>query len=272
MNKELKFKKLESLINEYTKEDVVVAFSGGVDSSLLLKLSVDKAKNHNTKVYGVTFVADLQPHEDLGITDEVCKEIGATHIVLQLSQLDIAAVRENHIDRCYHCKRTLFSSLLEYAHSLNINTVIDGTNADDLLSYRPGIKALEDLKIISPLRVASLSKSEVREMAGRLGISVAQRPSSPCLATRFEYNTHLDIESIKMVEKGEAYLRNIASRNFRVRMSGLTARIECDTDIFDAVIKKKEEIIEYFKEIGFEYISLDLEGFRSGSMDSKMKF
>lgn len=266
-----KYEKLVSLIDEYTKEDVVVAFSGGVDSSLLLKLCVDRANINKTKVYGITFVADLQPQEDLGITEKVCSEIGATHVVLHLSQLDIKEVRENHFDRCYHCKKALFSALLEYAHTLNISRVIDGTNADDMNAYRPGIKALSDLSITSPLRLANLTKSEVREAAKSLGVSVAQRPSSPCLATRFEYNTNLDLKSIKMVESGETYLRSIASKNFRVRMSNLTARIECDLEMFSILLEKREEIIGKFKEIGFDYITLDLEGFRSGSMDIHLK-
>jgi uncharacterized protein len=271
MKSSTKYDELVDLIDEFAEEDVAVAFSGGVDSSLLLKMCVDASIKNHTKVYGVTFVADLQPHEDLGITEKVCKEIGATHVVLNLSQLSIKEVRENHVDRCYHCKRALFSTLLDWAHSKNINRVIDGTNADDMNSYRPGIKALEDLKITSPLRIAGLTKQEVRGAASSLKVSVAQRPSSPCLATRFEYNTDLDIKRIKMVESGESYLREIASKNFRVRMKDMSARIECDVDMFETLLKRREEIVEEFKKIGFSYISLDLEGFRSGSMDIGIK-
>ena len=271
MERSTKYDELVELIDEFAEEDVAVAFSGGVDSSLLLKMCVDAAQKSNKRVYGVTFVADLQPQEDLGITEKVCKEIGATHVVLNLSQLSIKEVRENHVDRCYHCKRALFSTLLDWAHSKNINRVIDGTNADDMNSYRPGIKALEDLKITSPLRIAGLTKEEVRSAASNLGVSVAQRPSSPCLATRFEYNTDLDIKRIKMVESGESYLRDIASKNFRVRMKDMSARIECDVDMFEVLLQRREEIVDKFKKIGFSYISMDLEGFRSGSMDIGIK-
>jgi len=267
MNQNSKFTALEEIITDLTKEDVAVAFSGGVDSSLLLQLCITGAQKHHTKVHAVTFVTELQPKEDISITERVCKEMGATHKVLYLDQLAIPEVKENHTDRCYHCKKELFSQLIRYAHTQQVHTVIDGTNADDMNSYRPGIRAIEELGVISPLRLAQMSKQEVRSFSKILHISVANRPSSPCLSTRFPYNTTLDSKRIEMVGKAEDFLKTFIQGNIRVRISDFHARIECEKEAFPLLLAHNDDIVSQLKALGFDFITLDLEGFRSGSMD-----
>lgn len=268
MHHNSKFTALEKIITELTKKDVAIAFSGGVDSSLLLKLCIEGAKKHQTNVHAVTFVTELQPKEDLSITQRVCKEMGASHKVLYLDQLAIPEVKANYTDRCYHCKKELFSQLIAYAHTLRVQTIIDGTNADDMNNYRPGIRAIEELGVISPLRLAQMSKQDVRAFSKILHISVANRPSSPCLSTRFPYNTTLDSQRIEMVGKGEDYLRTLIQGNIRVRISHFNARIECEKKDFTLLLHHHEAIVSHFKALGFATITLDLEGFRSGSMDA----
>lgn len=262
-----KVKHLEKLIDEITENHVVVAFSGGVDSSLVLKLACDNAKKKGNKVYAITLHTKLHPMNEIENAKKVAEELGAIHIVLEVDEMSEAGVSENPVDRCYRCKKYLFARLKEKASELGAINVIEGTNEDDLHVYRPGIKALEELDIISPLAICGFTKQEVRALATSLGISASNRPSAPCLATRFPYGTKLSYEKMKQVEKGEAFLKTLELYNVRIRVYENIARIEVDHNDFEKVIKSKNEIIKYLKDLGFTYITLDLEGFRSGSMD-----
>ena len=180
-----------------------------------------------------------------------------------------AGIKNNPVDRCYLCKKYLFSSLKEVAKELNVATILEGTNEDDLHVYRPGIKALGELGIKSPLAEAKFTKSEVRKLAEKYDISVANRPSTPCLATRFPYGTELSYESMRKVEEAEEYLRSLDLYNVRVRLHDDIGRIEVDDEGLETVILNKKDIISFFKSRGIEYVTIDLEGFRSGSMDYK---
>lgn len=254
-------------INKYTENDVMIAFSGGVDSSLLLKAACQCAEAKNTKVHAVTITSELQPIKDVEIALRVAAEIGAIHHVININELDNTQIRNNPKDRCYICKKYLFSKAKEFAHKLNITTIMDGTNEDDLHVYRPGIKALRELGILSPLAECKMTKDEVRRMAAGYGLSVASRPSAPCLATRFTYGTFLDDEKLKKVEEGENYLRSMGFKNVRLRVHANLARIEVDTSDFEKFMMSCQDVISYLKNLGYTYITLDLEGFRSGSMD-----
>lgn len=258
---------LLQLMKQYTKEDVIVAFSGGTDSSLLLKLAVSCAGESGGKVYAITADTELHPVQDVQIAKRVAEETGAVHMVLKICELGQAGIDDNPIDRCYRCKRYLFEKIKDEAGKLQAAFVLEGTNADDIQAYRPGIQAVEELGVKSPLREAGFTKKEIRRLAGEYGISVADRPASPCLATRFPYGVFLNREKLAKVEKGEKYLQSLGFYNVRVRVHGEIARLEVDAADMDMLLNNKNAITEYLKNLGYQYITLDLEGFRSGSMD-----
>lgn len=261
---------LQQLMQTYAKDNVMVAFSGGVDSSLLLKMAVMYAGGQEIKVYAVTADTELHALQDIQIAKQIAEELGAAHIVLKLRELEQAGIRNNPIDRCYRCKKYLFGRIKEKAEELEAFTVLEGTNADDMLAYRPGIKAVEELGIKSPLREAGFTKEEVRRLAKEYGISTADRPSAPCLATRFPYGESLEKEKLVRVEQGEQFLRSMEFYNVRLRAHGDIARIEVDEKDMDKLLENKKGIINYLKALGWQYITMDLEGFRSGSMDIHM--
>ncbi len=254
-------------INEYAGQNVIVAFSGGVDSTLLLKIACDMAKKKGTKVYAVSIQTRLHPMGEMEEAKKTCQELEAEHVVISIDELKEAGIMNNPVNRCYLCKKFLFSKIKNFASKLEISRILEGTNEDDLHVYRPGIKALKELGIKSPLAEAGLTKAEVRKLANEYGLKTATKPSAPCLATRFPYGTELAYEDMERVEKGEAYLKSFGFYNVRIRVYGKTARIEVDEASFAEVLAHKQDIITYLKELGFIYITLDLEGFRSGSMD-----
>lgn len=261
---------LFSIMKKYTGEDVCIAFSGGTDSSLLLKVAVDCAKK-DTKIYAVTFDTVLHPSCDLEIAKEVAKEMGAIHQVIFINELENSDIRHNPVDRCYQCKKMLFEDLMAFAEKVHVATVLEGTNEDDLHVYRPGLKAVRELGVKSPLAEAGLTKQEVRSLAHKLGISVANRPAAPCLATRLPYGADLQPELLRMLERGETYLKEAGFSVVRLRLHGNIARIEIPVSDFAAFLEKREEITEKLKAMGFSYITLDMEGFRSGSMDETLQ-
>lgn len=261
---------LLAAIDEYTRKDCLIAFSGGVDSSLILKMACDAALTHGTMVYAVTVHTSLHPMGELDIAAQLANEMGAVHKVISIDELSHAGVNNNPPDRCYRCKKYLFSQLLELAAELGVDTVLEGTNEDDLHQYRPGIRALKELNINSPLAAAMFTKADVRQMAAEYGISVANRPSAPCLATRFPYGTALSMELMAKVDEAERFLRSEGFYNVRIRVHGDIARVEVNADELPALIERREAVIQCLKEQGFDYITIDLEGFRSGSMDLRV--
>lgn len=192
---------LQARMKELAAEDTCLAFSGGVDSSLLLKLAADAAVVTGKNVYAVTFDSRLHPSCDLEIARRVAGELGGIHEVARVDELEQEAIRMNPVNRCYLCKRHLFMKLKELAQKKGIRFILDGTNEDDMHVYRPGIQALKELGIISPLAELHIEKAAVKKMAAELGISVASRPSTPCMATRLPYNTKIDYETLARIEK-----------------------------------------------------------------------
>ncbi|MEY8355816.1 ATP-dependent sacrificial sulfur transferase LarE [Lachnospiraceae bacterium 54-53] len=260
-------KRLEQRMAEYAVEDICLAFSGGVDSSLLLKTAADAAGKTGKKVYAVTFDSRLHPSCDLEIAARVAGELGGIHKVVSVNELEQEEIRFNPVDRCYLCKKKLFQSLKDLAGELNIRHVMDGTNEDDLHVYRPGIRALRELGIISPLAELHITKAQVKELAAEYGISVASRPSAPCMATRLPYGAEIDYDVLGRIGKGEEFLKAKVKGNVRLRLHKDIVRIEVDRDSMGALLERNGEIITFLKELGFSYITMDLEGFRSGSMD-----
>lgn len=200
----------------------------------------------------------LHPSKDIERAKEVARETGAEFLVLELDELEAAGIEDNPADRCYRCKKYLFSKLREKAEELGTDHVLEGTNEDDLHVYRPGIRAVRELGIISPLADAGFSKEEVRHLAKEYGISVSDRPSTPCLATRFPYGNHLSYEDMRRVEKGEEHLRGLGLYNVRLRVHKDIVRIEVDPDAFKTVMNFRGELTDYLKNLGYTYITLDL--------------
>lgn len=270
MNKyETKKLQLQKKMKAYAAADLAVAFSGGTDSSLLLKLACEAAKKTGQKVYAVTLQTNLHPAAECETARRVAAEMGAEHLILLVDELSEAGIENNPPDRCYRCKRCLFQKLTKKAGALGAAVILDGTNADDLKEYRPGLKALKELGIRSPLADAGLTKQEVRTWASEYKISTASKPATPCLATRFPYGTVLTDEKLAKVERGEAFLKALGFYNVRLRVHGDLARIEVDAAALESTLSHREEITDYLKELGYTYVTLDLEGFCSGSMDIK---
>ena len=253
---------------QYGDEDLVVAFSGGVDSSLLLKLACAAAQETGKKVYGFFLSTMLHPAKEAEEARETARDMGADFRILKIDELEGAEIEDNPLDRCYRCKRHLFREIQKEAKEMGITRILEGTNEDDLHVYRPGIRAVRELGIISPLADAGFTKEEVRRFAKECGISVSDKPSSPCLATRFPYGTRLSYEEMRKVEAGEAFLKNLGFYNVRLRVHGELARIEVDQRDLHLLLDQREAVLKYLKGLGYTYLTLDLEGFRSGSMDT----
>ena len=187
--------------------------------------------------------------------------------MVSVNELEQKEIRFNPVNRCYLCKKKLFRSLKDFAGKMNIPYIMDGTNEDDLHVYRPGIKALRELGIISPLAELHITKAQVKALASWYGISVASRPSAPCMATRLPYNTEIDYDILNRIGRGEEFVSSLVKGNVRLRLHKDIVRIEVDREAMGELMERSSEIVSYLKELGFSYITMDLEGFRSGSMD-----
>ncbi|MCR1899387.1 ATP-dependent sacrificial sulfur transferase LarE [Irregularibacter muris] len=264
---ENKYIALKEYVEKLVKEGICIAFSGGVDSSLILKVACEAGKKLNKEVYAITFESRLHPASDVTISKRVAQEMGARHKIIQINEFENEEILKNPENRCYLCKESLFSNLQKFAQELGCKYVVDGTNADDLKVYRPGIQALKELGIVSPLAELDITKAEVRGMASSLNISVSSRPSAPCMATRLPYNTPINFELLEKIEKGEEFIKGLGFRILRLRVHGDIVRIEVPREDLKRLLEKSQEIIPYLKDLGFVYITMDLEGFRSGSMD-----
>lgn len=271
MDWQKKKQKLENRMNQLCTADVCLAFSGGVDSSLLLSLAGELSRKHGTKVYAVTFDTQLHPAVDVEIAREIAKECETIHHVIFVDEFSNPSIMENPINRCYLCKKMLFEKLLEFAGEKGIPTIMEGSNEDDTKVYRPGLQAVKELEVLSPLMECGFTKEEVRTMARERGVAVSNRPSTPCLATRLPYGTKIQRVILKKIEQGEAYLKELGFYNVRMRVHKDVVRLEVDEESFHQLLLKRRDIIEKIKSMGFAYVSLDLEGFRSGSMDEKIK-
>lgn len=268
---QLKKVRLETFLYSLAAEDLAVAFSGGVDSSLLLKLTCEAAKKHGTTVFAVTFDTWLHPKADAEIAARVAAECGAVHVILPVDERAVPELMNNPVDRCYLCKRHLFLSLKKWAAERGITCLLEGTNLDDTKVWRPGRKALAELGIISPLAECEITKQEIRQMSADLGLSVAERPSTPCMATRLPYGAKLDAEILQRLESGEAWMRAQGFSQVRLRFHEPILRIEVLPGDFEKMVEVSAEVAAYMKNLGFLYVTLDLEGFRSGSMDVEIE-
>lgn len=248
---------------------IALAFSGGVDSTLLLALLRELQQEQPFPWLALTMHSLFQAESELTRVRELARQWAVPLQILSLDPLRLEPVQNNRPDRCYWCKRQIFESFWAYARSQGLQTLMDGTNADDLLAYRPGLRALRELQVLSPLAELGIDKKTVRALARELGLESAGKPSSPCLATRFEYGTALTAGLLQQIQKGEEILRRFCPEgtDLRLRRHGDLARIEVPPVLLPTLAGRHAELSAALKTLGFKYVTLDLEGFRSGSMD-----
>jgi len=263
---ESKTTKLDHIIKDLSS--FVVAFSGGVDSTFLLHRAHQLRKS---AVVGITIRTPYIPVREIDEAIEFTRSFGINHKIIDIDFPEI--IRHNPEDRCYSCKKTIFTDLLTFAQKNNYPFVIDGTNADDVNDYRPGIKALKELGIRSPLLEAGLSKNDIRELSKEADLDIWDKPAMACLLTRIPYNKEIDEESLRMVEQAELILMDQGFPGTRVRIHDDIARIECLPGYMEKMVKNqcREQIISDLKKIGFRYVSLDLEGYRTGNTNPEKK-
>lgn len=265
-----KYKKLKSVILDLKK--VLVAFSGGVDSTFLLKAARDLLGNDNVlAVSAISATTSLQEQHDAQLYAEA---FGVNHLMIETGELDIPEFVQNPYNKCYICKKHRFGCLVKIAHEKEINVVVDGENADDHLDFRPGSQAAKELGVRSPLREAGLTKKEIRSLSQEFGLPSWNKPSFACLASRIPYHELITVEKLRQVDESEEFLRKLGFLpQLRVRHYGNTARIELDDKDFRKLIQDnfRAKIIEYFKSLGFEFVTIDLEGYNMGSLNRDMK-
>ena len=258
-----KYEELKRIISGYEK--LLVAFSGGVDSTFLLK-TAKKVLGEN--VTAVTMKTAFFPEAEYIFVKEFCETEGIRLITVEKDILSVAGVAENPKNRCYICKRNIFSNVLSLASDEGIAYVAEGSNMDDLSDYRPGHRAIEELGIKSPLQEAGLYKSEIRELSKELGLETWCKPSFACLATRFVTGEKLEKSKLKMVEQAEEHLSLQGFTQYRVRMHGNDlARIEVPENELEKLLRQRQEIVERFKEIGYRFVSMDMAGYKMGNMN-----
>jgi pyridinium-3,5-biscarboxylic acid mononucleotide sulfurtransferase len=247
---------------------VLVAYSGGVDSALLLKVAHDCL---NERAIAVTAVSNSLPSLELDEARSIAGLIGARHILIDTFETEDPSYQENTPDRCYFCRNQVCDLLVTYARQHAYQYVVDGNNADDLGDHRPGSKAAREHGLRSPLQEVGLTKSEIRHLARSLGLTNWDKPSAACLSSRVPYGQRITPHVLAQVEQAEALLHQLGFRQLRVRHHGQLARIEIDPTEFDRLLSLRDILIPALKDTGFTYVTLDLLGFRSGSMNEALK-
>jgi len=263
-----KFQRLTQLLGE--SERLLVAFSAGVDSTFLLKAAHMAI---GARAIALTAASPTVPPGELDAAKNFAESLGCRHIVLDSHELTNPSFSQNPVNRCFFCKDELYRISRAEADKLGIETIVDGTNLDDLKDHRPGLKAADEWGVRHPLVEAEMTKDEIRRYSRELSLPTWDKPSSPCLSSRFPYGTEINPQRLKQVGNCELFMKQLGFREFRVRYHGDLARIEVSQHEIDRLFDKsiREAIVKKFKEVGFNFVSLDLQGFRSGSLNEALQ-
>jgi uncharacterized protein len=268
MNSELQKKAdlLESIIKQYTS--VLVAFSGGVDSTLLAFICKKVLGN---KTVLVTATSSTYPQRELDDARAIGSSFCINHLFITSEELDIPEFSKNPHDRCYYCKKELFSKLLEVAQEQGCNVVFDGNNIDDIGDYRPGRRAIKELGIVSPLELAGLTKLEIRELSRHYNLPTSEKPALACLSSRIPYGEEITKEKLHRIEIAENFLADAGYTQIRVRSHGDLARLEFISSEIEKAFSQRDKIHRELKKVGFSYVCIDLQGYRTGAMNEVLK-
>ncbi len=262
-----KYNLLKRFVEEKGKEGAIIAFSGGVDSSTLAKVCRDILGDKSIAVSGVSATYS---QAELAEARAIAKEIDIKHQVITTFEIEKEEFLRNPENRCYYCKGELLDKLIDLADQVGFKAVFEGTNASDLSSHRPGYKAIKErARVFSPWVESGITKGEIREIAKELGLSIHDKPASPCLASRVPFGERITLERLERIEKAEDIIKSLTGiKELRVRDHGKIARIEVGTEDFGVIVSNRilNEVVLRLKALGYVYVTLDLEGFRSGSM------
>lgn len=254
----------------HSLHSVAVAYSGGVDSALVLKTAIDALGSEN--VVAVTGRSDSLGSDEFDAAVGLARNLSAEHVVLDTNEFDNPNYLANPANRCYFCKTTLYAAMASFVGERGLAAIVNGVNADDLGDYRPGLQAATEHAVRSPLADAGLTKAEVRELARQLGLPIYDKPASPCLSSRVPYGEPITPEKLRMIEAAEAFLRGLGIRQCRVRHHGNMARIEVPPAAIPQLAAQEiaAQVDAHLRSLGYQYVALDLRGFRSGSLNEPL--
>jgi len=263
-----KLEKLTTILQETA--GVLVAFSAGVDSTFLLKVAHMAL---GERAVALTAASPTAPPGELEAAKAFAENLGCRHLIVSSHELANPSFAHNPANRCYFCKDELYRICRAQADALAIATIVDGTNLDDLKDHRPGLKAAQQWGLRHPLVEAEMTKEEIRGFSRQLTLPTWDKPSSPCLSSRFPYGTEINLERLQKIAACELFLKELRFREFRVRFHGDLARIEVAADELERLFEKsvRDAVVQKFKEVGFNYVSLDLQGYRTGSMNEALR-